>query len=282
MKSCRPLLGTYVDIRVDHPDAAVAASALAAGFAAIERVQHLMSAFAPDSDIGRINRLAHREAVAVDVWTRDILRLALDIHSASAGLFDCGIAPQLADWGMLPQIDAAAGATSSIANLYFTADDCVACSAPTRLDLGGIAKGFAVDRAAEAILAAGADGGLINAGGDLRVFGTAEEGIYLRDPGQPQQLRFAGKLRDGACATSATYFSRHMQHDREVSALVHPHTRQPLNSRRSYSIIAPSCVIADALTKVLALSADPALPCFARYAAHPLILDASPAAHDAP
>jgi len=274
VKACRPLLGTYVEIRVDHPDADLATAAVDAGFAAISRVQRLMSVFDPDSDISRINRLAHREPVAVDAWTREILELAGELHSASGGLFDCGIAPQLAAWGMLPPDDAPAGA-SSIANLHFTDDDCATCTAPTRLDLGGIAKGLAVDRAAAAMLATGATDGMVNAGGDLRVFGSTEEAIYLRDPVNPEQLRFAGHLRDGACATSATYYSRRDRGGREVSALVDPRTRQPLATRQSFSIIAPRCVIADALTKVLAIAGDPALPCFSRYDAHPLILDQS-------
>ena len=275
MKSCRPLLGTYVDIRVDHADANIALVAVNAGFEAIFRVQQLMSVFDPNSDISRINRLAHCQPVPVAPWTRDVLKLALDLHAASDGLFDCGIAPQLAAWGLLPDSESEPAASSSIANLCFTDDGCVQCTVPTRLDLGGIAKGFAVDRAAEAIREAGATGGVINAGGDLRVFGQAEEAIYLRDPGNPKQLRFAGHLRDGACATSATYYSRRKHGGREVSALVNPRTRQPLTNRRSYSIIAPCCALADALTKVLALSDNTRLPIFSRYDAHPIILDQS-------
>ncbi len=275
MKSCRPLLGTYVDIRVHHADANIALVTVNAGFEAIFRVQQLMSVFDPNSDISRINRLAHRQSVPVDPWTRDVLELALDLHAASDGLFDCGIAPQLAAWGLLPDEQHEPAPASSIANLHFNDVGHVVCIAPTRLDLGGIAKGYAVDRAAEAILAAGATGGVINAGGDLRAFGDAEEAIYLRDPGNPEQLRFAGHLRDGACATSATYYSRRKHSGREVSALINPRTRQPLANRRSYSIIAPRCALADALTKVLALSDNASLAIFSRYDAHPIILDQS-------
>lgn len=274
MKSCRPLLGTYVEIRVDHDDDAVAASALAAGFSAIERVQRNMSVFVADSDIAQINRLMPGEELSIDPWTAEVLTLAKELWSASGGLFNCGIAPQLASWGLLP---AGIGGddASTIGNLQFADARTVEINGPVRLDLGGIAKGFAVDRAVDAMLASGAAGGLINAGGDLRVFGSAEEAIYLRDPGDPTQLRYAGQLRDGACATSATYYSRHLLAGREISALVDPRTRAPLQSRRSYSVIAPLCVVADALTKVLALSGDPELPCFTHYDAHPLIIEPS-------
>lgn len=274
MKSCRPLLGTYVEIRVDHDDDAVAASALAAGFSAIERVQRDMSVFTTDSDISRINRLMPGETLTIDPWSAEVLALAKDLWAASDGLFDCGIAPQLADWGLLPS-GIGGDDASTIGNLKISDAHAVSLDGPVRLDLGGIAKGFAVDRAVDAMLASGASGGLINAGGDLRVFGSAEEAIYLRDPGDPAQLRYAGQLRDGACATSATYYSRRLQAGREISALVDPRTRTPLQSRRSYSVIAPHCAVADALTKVLALSGDPELPCFTHYDAHPLIIEPS-------
>ncbi len=274
MRACRPLLGTYVEIRIDDNDPETASVAVDAGFRAISEVQRLMSVFEPDSDIGRINRLAHREPVAISAWTREILSLAGELYRASDGLFDCGIAPQLAAWGLLPN-NGEPAPTSSIANLAFNDEGCVTCGAPTRLDLGGIAKGFAVDRATDAILATGAAGGTINAGGDLRVFGIAEEDIHLRAPDNPEHVVFAGRLHDGACATSATYYSRRSQDGMEVSALVDPRNRQALVTRASFSVIAPHCVIADALTKVLALSGNPDLPCFSHYQAHPFIIEPS-------
>lgn len=274
MRACRPLLGTYVEIRVADGAAATTRNALEAGFAAIAEVQRLMSVYEENSDISRIARLAHHEPVAIAPWTRQVIELAQALHAASGGLFDCGIAPRLAEWGLLPET-LCQQPISSLANLYFTDDGRVRCSVPTCLDLGGIAKGFAVDRAVEALQSHGARGGQINAGGDLRVFGDEEIPIHLRDPGDPEQLHYAGQLRDGACATSATYYSRRRVAGREVSALVDPRSRQPLLSRRSYTVIAPSCAVADALTKVLALSGDPAHPCFSHFHAHPLIIEPS-------
>lgn len=274
MRACRPLLGTYVEIRIDDDNPEIASVAVDAGFKAISEVQQLMSVFDEDSEISRINRLAHLEPVPIAPWTHEILALACDLHRDSGGLFDCGIAPQLGAWGMLPDSGKDAP-DSSIANLAFTDDGCVTCSVPTRLDLGGIAKGFAVDRATDAILAAGTTGGAVNAGGDLRVFGSAAEEIYLRAPDNPEHLVFAGHLRDGACATSATYYSRHIRNGVEISPLVDPRSRQPLVTRSSFSVIAPYCVVADALTKVLALSGNPELPCFRQYQAHPIIVEPS-------
>jgi len=270
MRSSRPLLGTYVTVSVSHPDAALCEQAIAAAYAAIGRVEALMSAFRPDSDLDRINRLAHREPVAVDSWTLEVIRAAQELHAASGGLFDPGVAPALARWAMLPASDLDYE-QSSIANLRLDGDR-VHALVPTRIDLGGIAKGYAVDRAADALLDAGVEAGLVNAGGDLRVVGAAQEPIFVRDPGDSGQLHFAGLLEQGAFATSATYYSRRQHEGREVSAIVDPLSAQPLLTRRSYSVIAPLCLHADALTKVLALAGHPDLPCFSRYDAQPLIV----------
>ena len=274
MTSLRPLLGTYVGIDTRHADPHVAAAATEAAFAAIETVQRLMTAFDADSDIGRINARAHREPVAVHPWTAEVLRLSLELHRDSDGLFDCGIAPHLASWGLLPP-DSMARPHSSVAHLRIDDDNRVSSALPTRIDLGGIAKGYAADKAAEAALAAGADGVVVNAGGDLRIAGDAEEVIHVRHPSQPDQACEAGTLADGAIATSGTYFSKRQHQSAWVSALVDPASGQPLLEDSSYSVIAPRCALADALTKVVALSRNPHHPCLQRHGAQALIIQPS-------
>lgn len=270
MRGCRPLLGTYVDIRID--DEQENAGALSSAFAAVERVQALMSVFEADSDIARLNRLQPGQTLQVHPWTDEVLSLAFDIMAASGGLFDCGVAPHLARWGLLPTRLHADGA-SSMRLVQRVSPTCLQVLAPVRIDLGGIAKGFAVDQAVRALQEAGVRSGVVNAGGDLRVFGDTEEAICLRDPQVPEHVHLAGQLRDGACATSATYFSRREHEGEEVSALVNPHSGQAVRTRASFTVVAPTCAVADALTKVLALSGDAAHPCLMRYDAHPIILE---------
>ncbi len=270
----RPLLGTYVSIEATHAEPHIASAAVDAAFDAIETVHRLMSAFDGNSDVSRINARAHREAVAVHRWTADVLRLSQTLHHDSDGLFDCGIAPHLARWDMLPP-DTTTCPESSVAHLRIDEAGYVSSSRPVRLDLGGIAKGYAADRAAEAALAAGATGVVVNAGGDLRIVGTAEEVIYLRHPSRPSQVCEAGVLSDGAIATSGTYFSKRQHPSGWVSALVNPLNGQALLDEASYSVIAPRCALADALTKVLALSRNPHHPCLQRHGAQALIIQPS-------
>ena len=273
MKSTRPLLGTYVVIEAKADDDDVARRAVDAGFAAIDTVQRLMSAFDPASDVSRINQLAHIEAVKVHPWTAEVLELAFAIHADSGGLFDVGIAPLLANWDMLPS-SGVDYANSSITHLNIEAGT-VRSTAPTRIDLGGIAKGYAVDRAVEAALTAGAHSVIVNAGGDLRVAGDAEEPVYLRNPRNPKQVALAGMLRDGAVASSGIYFSKRLHDGALVSAIVEPKSGKPLLDEASHTIIAPCCAVADALTKVLALSGNPHHPAFARHHAQALTLPTS-------
>ena len=269
----RPLLGTYVVIEAVAGDDDTALYAIDAGFSAIETVQQLMSAFDPASDVSRINECAHIETVTVHPWTAEVLELAAAIHTDSDGLFDIGVAPRLAQWNMLPT--SVMDYSESSATKLVIDHQSVRSTAPTRIDLGGIAKGYAVDRAIEAALAAGAMSVLVNAGGDLRVAGDAEEPVYVRDPRHPQHIALAGTLRDGAIATSGIYFSKRRHDDKPVSAIVEPSSGLPLLDDLSFTVIAPSCAIADALTKVFALSGDPHHPAFANHHAQAVSLPTS-------
>lgn len=142
---------------------------------------------------------------------------------------------------------------------------------PLQLDLGGIAKGFAVDRAIDVLHTAGVPKAMVNAGGDLRVLGDTPEPMYVRDTKDPRQLHYVGALAQGAMATSATYFSRTYYRGQPVSALVDPNVGEACTHTLSCSVIAPTCAVADALTKALALERNLEAPYFEMYEAHALL-----------
>jgi thiamine biosynthesis lipoprotein len=120
-----------------------------------------------------------------------------------------------------------------------------------RLDLGGIAKGYAVDRATAELLAAGMDNTLVNAGGDLRIAGHWSREVLLRDPRPPHQGSQQLTLHNAALATSAAYYSRRRLPRGEVSALVNPRCGTPYIEDGTASVQAADCMSADALTKVV-------------------------------
>jgi thiamine biosynthesis lipoprotein len=252
MRRARPLLGTIVEIRIEWQSSA-AEGAIAAAFAALARVEQLMSVHRSDSELSRLNRYGHEEAVSVDPWTYEVLAAAERISVASDGLFDCTIAPVLAREGFLPSWLECSGSASH-RDVLLLAGGRVRFRRPLAIDLGGIAKGFAVDKAVEVLRAAGDFSGAVNAGGDLRVFGPMPQAIHLRDPAQPDRLVPIGWLADGAIATSASYFARRRRGAGWVSPIVDPRMGTLVaDCQRSVSVIAANALTADALTKPVML-----------------------------
>lgn len=197
LKRCRPLLGTFVEISAECE------AAVGHAFAAMERVHRLMSAHEPDSDVSRINRFAHCEPVEVHGWTRAVLERGLYWSKASDGAFDVvragkaaiasGLLPRHADQP-IPQ--AAAWPQLEIKGRL------VRLLSPGCIDLGGIAKGFAADQAIEALASAACRSGLVNAGGDMRAFGTERWPVAVVDPLSRRSVAEV-ELIDNALATSA-------------------------------------------------------------------------------
>jgi thiamine biosynthesis lipoprotein len=120
-----------------------------------------------------------------------------------------------------------------------------------KIDLGGIAKGFAVDRAVEALQQHGVTDGLVNAGGDLRAFGQQSHAINIRDPRRPERILFRVTLCDRALASSAGRFDPMHSRHALASAVIDPVTAMPARSVSGATVCAPTCMMADALTKVV-------------------------------
>ena len=266
MRRCKPLLGTYVEISIKQENGD---EAISLAFSAIEKVQSLMSFHDQYSELSIINREAHLRAIAIDPWTSKIIRIAQDIHQHSGGLFNCGIGHRLVEAKLLPgNIDISHHDFGGIEDLQFVGQDCVISSRPLCLDLGGIAKGFAVDMAVNALKLYGIHSGCVNAGGDMRIFGKEPWAIHIRDPKVPSNVIEMGSLMNGAIATSGLYF---FNRDQQQSYIINPLAIKDSDIHQvfseSFSIIANECVYADALTKVLILSKQENHSCFKRYQA---------------
>lgn len=252
IRRCRPLLGTFVEIAVGsgHEDA------VEAGFLAIARVHACMSFHDEASDLAALRRAPPGRLVAVDSGLVTVLRIAADLYDRSDGLFDVAIGADLAAAGFLPIppgiiLDAMTG---TAADIEIVDDTHVACHRPLLIDLGGIAKGYAVDCAIEALATAGVDHAIVNAGGDLRVLGDKPEWVQLREAdGFPGDVI---EIANGALASSANLLGRRMR----AGAIATPHlgrNRSPVVATHAVSVVATRCVIADAMTKIVL--ADPGL-----------------------
>lgn len=249
VRRARPLLGTLVEIAVrgvQDPD-----DAIDAAFGAVASVHLSMSYHDPASDVSRLNAQAHRRPVAVHAATFEVLQAALAWSERSGGAFDISVAPQIERQGLLPRrrLGTASGTWRDIECLPGRR---VRFRRPMRIDLGGIAKGYAVDRACAALRARGVGCALVNAGGDLRVIGATSWPIAVRHPAEPGHRLPLCELADGAIATSAAYFLPGSA-NRRARALVDGRTRALREWHGSISVSAATCMGADALTKVVGL-----------------------------
>jgi thiamine biosynthesis lipoprotein len=272
MRRAQPWLGTVVEVTVG--DETSCEPAMRAAFDAVAEVHRLMSFHDEASDLARINRAGIGEQIAVHPRTTEVLAVALALAAESDGLFNPFCASKLVAWEQLPAPASAGPAPDWRARSDALVLDGtrVRKTAPAWIDLGGIAKGYAVDAAVDALRSRGVRAGCVNAGGDLRAFGDIDWPVLLRDARRPEVAAWSTQLRDGALATSATYFSRRNKEGEATSALVHGTRGTPLLTEASISVAAPTCILADALTKVVAASGDAFHPLLARHGANAFVV----------
>jgi thiamine biosynthesis lipoprotein len=233
----RPALGTLVAIEARSPETATASRALEAGFAAVHGVEHRLHPTRAGSELARLNRASPGTRLRVCGSTVAILRLSRRLAVASGGWFEPALPGQgsILDW--LPD-----------------GRDAIVIRRRAHVDLGGIAKGFAVDLAVEAMRRAGASAGLVNAGGDLRVYGQASWTGWLRSAdGTAREL----VLREGALAVSeAVSGHRPPEHRGYCAGRGSPGRGYPGGSDgRAHggccAVVARCAALADGLTKVV-------------------------------
>ena len=265
-------MGTLVEISVAGSAQAYLHDAASRAFAVIGRIHELMSAHSTGSDVFRINNAPVRRVVTVDESTWRVLELATDISSASDGVFDVTIGGAMQSCGALPALtDRAPDPCATFRDIELLPGNRVRAHRALAIDLGGIAKGFAVDAAVEILECSGAFAGCVNAGGDLRVFGTQATTVQVRDPDEPSMARAQLQLRDCALATSANYTP-----DRKFNSagvVLDPRRSQIAVTGRSASVRASRCAVADALAKCVLILGDASSALLARYQADGFLLD---------
>ena len=229
IKRLRLALGTFVAVEAVSATPELAAAALEAAYAAIEEVSRRMRPGTAGSDLARINEAPMLSPVHVHSSVIELLSLARELNVLTDGVFD-------------PCLPTKPG---RLRDIEFS-DRAVVCHAPVALDFGGFAKGYAVDRATDALMNAGCTAGLVNAGGDLRVFGEQSSPVRVR--GRSGSLRRV-ELNDAALAVS----------DPESSQRPPEHQGYYIRDREAtlatgqIAVMAGEACLADALTKCVLL-----------------------------
>lgn len=256
VRRARPLLGTFVEIEATGPVQAEIIGAIDAAFEAVATVHRLMSFHDPDSDVGRLNRQAFDRPVKVHEWTLDVLETSIELHRRSNGLFNVAVAPILQILGLLPRhngdeaVEARPPAPDAIELL--DGEMIRFRDRRAKIDLGGIAKGFAVDRALDVLRGSGSlASALVNAGGDLAAIGALTQSAHIRHPRHPGRVACRVEFANEALATTSRRFDPLQSAETAGSAIIDPNGQTPANAIDGATVRARSCMIADALTKIV-------------------------------
>jgi len=233
-----------------------AEKALCQAETALRAVEARMSTWMADSEVSCFNAAGGGVEVPLSPETLEVLRIARDSASQTHGAFDVTCGPVIELWrragerGVAPTETelADARAASGWGLIELTERGGVKRCDTARVDLGGVAKGYAIDQAVEALRHGGLDGGLVDVGGDLACFGQQADGqswpVDVRNPfgsGRLAQLR----VRDAAVATSGNYARYTDIAGKRYSHIVDPRTGQPTEATQSATVVAPTALTAD-------------------------------------
>ena len=251
VRRARPWLGTIVEIGVS----AEHESAIETGFAEIARIHRLMSFHEATSDLAKLREEKAGELVEVGPDTVTVLRVAADLHQSTDGLFNIATGRQLVRTRFLPRMgaDHLAQYNGDASEIEIVSDSQVRLHRRVLIDLGGIAKGYAVDCAVAALQAAGVPTGIVNAGGDLRVYGDTAMPIQVRAAQGGYSAAFA--VQNIAVASSENSRTRRTYQGRITTPHIGRDNR-PAIIDQTVTVTASTCMIADAMTKVAMVDPD--------------------------
>jgi FAD:protein FMN transferase len=256
-------MGSEVRVTAWTADEAAARSAMAAAFAEFDRLDRLLSVWKPSSDVIRMNGAAGREPVSVSPETREVLGAARRVSEWTNGKFDVTFAALSDVWRFdhdqdnrvptaeeirmrLPLVDYRAVVVDDAAGTAFIA------RSGMRVHLGGVGKGYAVDRAVAILRGAGLRDFMVQAGGDLYVAGRAGDGPWrlgINDPrGAPNESFATIELEDRTLSTSGDYERFFLRDGRRYHHILDPDAGEPARGCVSVTIVAPSATMADGLS----------------------------------
>ncbi|MDO8836670.1 MAG: FAD:protein FMN transferase [Vicinamibacterales bacterium] len=272
----RPFMGTTFQIRVITADAAHGCAAVNAAFQEVARQESLFSEYRDSSDISAINRAAGQSPVSVDPEVFILLQRSLWASQATAGAFDITFAGCGRLWSVrehrIPDDRALAACLDTVGYRTLVLDPWRSSAwlptAGMRIGLGGMAKGYGVDRAADVLRARGLTRFAVDGGGDLRVQGTDIDGawtVQIAHPRNPGHVFETIRLDRGAIVTSGDYLRFFERNGVRYHHILDPATGQPARRSVAVTVMAPNATDADALaTGLFVLGPERGLAALAR------------------
>lgn len=262
------IMGTRCAVEFWSTDRVAAERLANAAFEEMRRIDRLMSTYRPDSELSRLNAVAARRAMPLSAELFGLIRQSLEFSQRSDGAFDVSYASvgYLYDFPSQQRPDTAAirralpGVDYRHVRLNAARRQVFFERPGMRIDLGGIAKGYAVDRAMSILKAGGIERAMVNAGGDTLIVGDRFGKpwiVGIRDPNKRNEVALRLPLTDAAISTSGDYERYFDEGGVRYHHIIDPKTGDSARLVRSATVIAPTAVESDALsTAVFVMGAE--------------------------
>jgi len=253
-------MGTLVTVTALAPEAHIAQRAVQAGFSEIKQLEQLLSTWRSDSELFHVNEAAGQQPVQVSRETMDLVVRALDMARVTDGGFNIMLGPAIEAWSVterqrIPSLEELHRLKSlvdwSAILINREAGTIYLPHKGMRIDVGGIGKGYAADRAVEAMKRAGAEGGIVALSGDIKAFGIFEGRVGfpvgIRHPREEGMLIGIIDLQDEAISTAGDY-ERFFERDGvRYHHILDPTTLEPARRCQSVTVVAKEGIVADGL-----------------------------------
>jgi FAD:protein FMN transferase len=265
-QEARRLMWTRFEIIAFGSDRARLAEAAEAAFEEIDRLDRQMSNYSETSELTYINRNAARAEVVAEKELFDLLKLSFDYSRATGGAFDITVGPLMKAWGFfkgqgrLPEPKELSRVMATVGFKHVRLDEQTRAIHFDRegveLDLGGIAKGYAVDKAAEILRESGVTSALITAGGSsILAIGTPPNKtawrVEVNDPLNRSHKVTSVEIKDESISTSGCREKSFQVGGKTYCHIMDPRTGHPIEGVLSASVITPRGVEAEALSKAV-------------------------------
>ncbi len=256
------IMGTAIRVELWCEERATARAAIDAVMQEMHRIDASMSPYKPESELSRVNRDAAAGPVRIGDELFDLLARSIEFSEFSGGAFDITYAAvgHLYDYrrGITPSDEAIARARAAVGYRHLTLDRDARtvrfARAGMRIDLGGFAKGYAVDNGAAILRRHGIAHGIVSAGGDSRIVGDRRGRpwtIGIRDPRRKGDVIALLPLEDAAISTSGDYERCFERDGVRHHHLIDPATGRSPSAVRSVTVVAPDGLTSEALSKTV-------------------------------
>lgn len=292
------LMDTLVTITVVSSSKDSAEKAIDTAFSEIEKLEKLFNFFSPESELSLINKNAGISEVKVSQDTLDILDKTLYVSEKTEGAFDATIGAVITLYDFYKKVkpeDSSIKKKLSFVNYRYLMIDRNKSTAFLKkrgmhIDLGGISKGYAADKAVETLKRNRIHSGLVSVAGDIKAFGLKPDGrpwkIGIRNPrakGQEDDIMATIELTDTAISTSGDYERSFINDGKRYHHLLNPRTGYPAEGCQSVSIITKECAFTDAFaTGIFILGPEKGIKTLEKMGFDGVIVDSQGKVHTTP